>query len=52
MLNPLFKKKIHGNGNTIRNGREIQSLPYAGFLLEQRSITIITRITRGVGCGE
>ena len=43
-MNPLekiikqyLKKRIHGNGDTIRIGHEIQCLPYAGFF-EQISI--------------
>ena len=30
---PIHFFSLHGNGETIRIGREIQCLPYAGFLL-------------------
>ena len=28
---PIKFFSLHGNGDTIRNGKEIQCLPYAGF---------------------
>ena len=36
---PIMFFSLHGNGDTIRIGREIQCLPYAGFFFIKKTIT-------------